>query len=420
MCINRNEHEDIEFSTHLTKMMYADDLSFGVLTFEKEGDRPETITEVLNGKQTETTLSMHRVEQIFCAVNAYGNPKCSKWQVTFCQNNERQITYSNGEIVVKHGRSTSDTCFVQMIEPGVYSLFETDFHKPIGTHTYENNYDKASSLETSPMFGPFSSIKAYCNSLPYTHEEDEYDGESVGAKGPMPRCVWGKDAWSRYQPKRNNGPIKAAKLLTVKTDIAGAPAEYCHIAMKTKDGWFVSVESGLCQGSPGPSEKVKTTTRKLIWTGDKKHPVLVIVSKKEVTYTKYHNLVPSFPMDDPWSIFKESMDQNSYAPLNYSNSNKAMFEYAGNKVKVPSIGDFERQSSSMSRDRVAQIRFCGMGSSDIPSCSDQILLGCHNKKVYNSWSIEKNKLKLENPGEHIEDCNVDPELEFGLHELIFP
>jgi hypothetical protein len=66
------------------------------------------------------------------------------------------------------------------------------------------------------------------------------------------------------------GALLEARLVRTRSDIACAPIDYCALAIRTAQGWWITPfdESTWCDGVTGPSNAVATTDEVLYPTSD--------------------------------------------------------------------------------------------------------------------------------------------------------
>ncbi len=59
------------------------------------------------------------------------------------------------------------------------------------------------------------------------------------------------------------GPIKGAEIVRLPADMACAPIERCSLAIQTSKGWYIATSDETCAGVTGPAQRVSRHSERL-------------------------------------------------------------------------------------------------------------------------------------------------------------
>jgi len=130
-------------------------------------------------------------------------------------------------------------------------------------------------LSATAAYGPFQSIADYCQDLPSFGFEFGMPENGIKKEICAPRSGW-------FGALSGRGPILEARLVSVFYDDGNIPVHYCRVALRTKQGWFVTSDNEPCRGKFLPSDEMTrdladTRALPLRWL-DSKGSVLLIDS----------------------------------------------------------------------------------------------------------------------------------------------
>lgn len=214
-------------------------------------------------------------------------------------------------------------------------------------------------LVAQGLAGPFPSVTAYCARLRRETAAAAAAGEgrrmSCDAREP---AASGRVALGRGE----RGRLLGARLVRVRTDIAGAPVELCRVALRVAGGWYVSQEEDTCEGVVGPSRSTKVQREALAWVGA---PGEVVAVETEL---------------------EDGLRSYDVAP-------------DGGRAE-----GFEVQ-------RRRTLRLCGVGPTGAPSCTPAVTTACTNfegTRIEGRWSFEGGLLRVTEAARLAECALGDP------------
>jgi hypothetical protein len=300
-------------TTELEGLHWLDRFGFGVLAARTSQQRRARIEERRWWGQMYTESDIWEAQTMLCGMALSGVPACTAALATQCQSGAQPLNYLEQPLRIESTASaeTVAACGGQTLPKGNYSWpFSTapshyrappaEEIQPLVAPT------RAATDNTLPLIGPFSSLREYCadpptfmgvfdEGLSLEGEQpslDEASGESpatpyVKVPDPLllePRCERRVGRWNTRQ-LHGKGPVLAVQLLRKTGDFAGADVEYCHIAITTHAGVFVSDPGGTCQGVIGPDVEITTRVLALSWLEPKTHNAFRIDLETQVHST---------------------------------------------------------------------------------------------------------------------------------------
>lgn len=174
------------------------------------------------------------------------------------------------------------------------------------------------SSRATDLKGPYASVDDYCAKVAKRHGR---------------RCA--------AEPGRWNGSVKlegataglpAVRLLRLKGNEAGVPAEHCQIGIQVRDGWYFTSYEEHCQGSFGEMFSVETEARSLTWAEGASEPTFVLTTRRIQGHTEYQE------------------------------------------------GSDGRRRKISARDEVGRARVCTVPAAGPPRCSVEYQVGCHDER----------------------------------------
>jgi hypothetical protein len=215
-------------------------------------------------------------------------------------------------------------------------------------------------FEATALDGPFGTIDEYLARNPVNHDEE------CGAR-PKPT--------GRPQRVPASGPVREGRLLRAPGSLACAPIEYCVLALRTAEGWFVRQSAEPCQGTIGPGRRVSVGATKVRWVAAAAGSAVLAIEETRQT------------------------------------SEVEIAEKGGHRD--------ERQQHRESR----YLTLCGAGASTKPSCTTAVVLSCPNangETTEATWSLAEGNVTLESDADPDAACAWDGPFVLGTHPLVFP
>ena len=223
-------------------------------------------------------------------------------------------------------------------------------------------------LAAQALAGPFPSVSAYCARL-----RRETAAAAAAGEGRRMSCDAREPAASGRVTlgRGERGRLREARVVRVRTEIAGAPVELCRVALRAAGGWYVSPEEDTCEGVVGPSRRTRVVREALAWAGSPGEAVAL--------ETEHEDALRSYDV-------------------------------------APDGGRVE----GLEVPRRRTLRICGVGPTGAPSCTPAVTTGCTSFEgtlIEGRWTYEGGVLRVTEAG-RLAECAVGEPVEAAA--LRFP
>jgi hypothetical protein len=209
--------------------------------------------------------------------------------------------------------------------------------------------------------GPFATVADYCQDLP--------DWSSIEDAGHMKRtCREATSAW--HGKLRGTGPVQELRLLTVQGEDSSLEKSWqeCQLGLHTSKGWYFLADAGSCEEDFSGTQRA-TRIRKLSWASSGENQILMIdIRAIEDHSCEDHSPPPPQPSPPPSVSGGNALVEPEPTPPPPAPPADDPAGVSTEKVADPyEAWPWERR-----------LALCGVGPSQIPSCTSWIGVGCFN------------------------------------------